>query len=557
MSSQAKTIMVSHAEGSHVHNTATAVPSTTKIVSNKRNEPSSPSSSRNSENSKSSTTTQHILQSLPSFQPSPKRIISFFHFFKFPSSSSSTASKTIATGPLSGTEGQLKNPALVGCFVIFLFMGLIGLVNWLLIKTKHRHRVQQRLIQQIHSKEKRHRLEEQDQLRRRHEQLPHIICKLKECYPYEGSKQKRWQALVRWDPHLFPPTHGYHLLKDRQGFHRFVKSANLLPSSKPRLSSPKIRFSSNVAVKFIPRKDEPININAWNQDYHRLVEINSYWQQQQWRLEADGKNKHRRLVVSSIGMRDFRRVVLSTLVDHAQTMHRKWRFRKSVLPFLIDHSHRLRWKWALKRHHAKARFQELILSALPRHHQRLRWKWKTKAFFSRMVLPMLVDHSLRMRFQWALNEADRQLQEMYDYYDEEEQSDEDDDYNVDYDQIDPKYQQHFSRSVVPLLFDHSLRMRFEWAMNEADRQLQEMYDYYDEEEQSDDEDYFDDDAYVDVTDPPSSTRPLKQQRPTGTTPTTTLGGATVWIEGKRRSTRHQPKFGSLYENGIRRSARFL
>jgi hypothetical protein len=49
-------------------------------------------------------------------------------------------------------------------------------------------------------------------------------------------------------------------------------------------------------------------------DYHRNVESNSHWQQQQFDEEAIGKEKHRRLVVSSIAMREFRRVVLSVLV---------------------------------------------------------------------------------------------------------------------------------------------------------------------------------------------------------------------------------------------------
>jgi hypothetical protein len=66
----------------------------------------------------------------------------------------------------------------------------------------------------------------------------------------------------------------------------------------------------------------------------------------------------------------------------------------------------------------------------------------------------------------------------------------------------------------------------------------------------------DDDSDGDVTvatAPRPPTRPPRQL-PFGITPSTTTIGATVWIEGRRRSTRLR---GSLLENGIQRSARFL
>jgi hypothetical protein len=72
------------------------------------------------------------------------------------------------------------------------------------MKKIHRHRVQKRLIQRKHSKEKRQRLDQQDEIRHRQEQRPHVISELKPCYRYEGSKQKRWQALFRWESASFP-----------------------------------------------------------------------------------------------------------------------------------------------------------------------------------------------------------------------------------------------------------------------------------------------------------------------------------------------------------------
>jgi hypothetical protein len=113
------------------------------------------------------------------------------------------------------------------------------------------------------------------------------------------TKPRRWNALVQWDPHLFPPWHGYNILKDRQGVQRFIKSANLLPSNKPYHCPPKLRFAPVVGVKVIPRHDDPVNENAWDEDYHRKVENNRRWELQQVRAERAGLYRHRRLVVSS------------------------------------------------------------------------------------------------------------------------------------------------------------------------------------------------------------------------------------------------------------------
>jgi hypothetical protein len=378
---------------------------------------------------------------------------------------------------------------------------------------------------------------------------------------------------------------------------------NQLPSNKPRHYPLKVRFAPTVGVKFIPLRNHPINKDAWNLEYHRQVAVNNRWQQEQWSLETAGKNKHRRLVVSSIAMMEFRRTVLSILVGHARKVRTEWTFRKSILPRLMNHSHRLRWKWALKRHHAKAPFQEIVLSALPGHHQRLRLKGESKAFFSRMVLPMLVDHCMQLRVEWALNEADRQLAEMdFDFDDssnnntEKENDDDFDDANFEDDlHIDvivatvsppatsPTTKKVFSLMVLPRLVDHCMRLRVHWALQEADRQLAEMeFDFDDfshnNNDKGNDDDVdatvatvpppptsdfddctFEDDIQVDVTVatvPTTTTSPTKK-RPSDNTSTTITGGATIWIEGRRRSTRLQPRLGTFFENGIRRSARFL
>jgi phage terminase Nu1 subunit (DNA packaging protein) len=505
MSSQVKTtIMAAHAEGSHVNTTTTSTKNckttkTTETTTEELTSSSSSSSSSQNSNSKflspsSSPTTQHIGKSLPTFQSS-----------RLQSTTTTIITKTTTI-------------------------------------------------------------------------------------PTAGARQKCWLALVRWDPHLFPPTHGYYILKDRQGLQRFVKAENLLPSNKRRHYPRKLRFSSNVAIKFIARKDDPINADAWNTEYHRMVQRNSYWQQQQWRLEQEGKNRHRRLVVSSIAMRDFRRTVLPTLMDHGQRLRTKWEFRKFVAPRLADHSHGLRWKWALQRHHSKAPFQQFILSALPGHHQRLRLKWQAKEDFSRKVTPFLVDHSIRMRLMWALQHAQQQHQEMENAYDD----DDDEDHPLRlkwalqhqharlnfHEAILGSLETHcqslklrwglkkiFRQTVLPSLADHSLRMRFAWALRHAELQDREMgHDDYgfhddddddDDDDRKDDDDNFDDDDNITVaTAPPPTIRPPRQ-RPSGIPPSTTTSGATIWVNGLRRSRRLQPTLGSIFENGRRRSARFL
>lgn len=592
MSSQVKTtIMAAHAEGSHVNTTTTTTKNfkATKATETTTWKFTSSTSSQTS-NSKflspsSSPTTQHIRKSLPTFQSS-----------RFQSTATTTITKTTTIPTAGATEDHFKDLGVVACNYQILYMGLFGFVHWLLMKRRHRRRLKRPYIQRKEAPKKYQQDEQQDEQQgRQQEQRPDAIVNLRRYNPYEGTRQKCWLALVRWDPHLFPPTHGYYILKDRQGLQRFVKAENLLPSNKRRHYPRKLRFSSNVAMKFIARKDDPINADAWNTEYHRMVQRNSYWQQQQWRLEAIGKRKHHRLVVSAIAMRDFRRVVLSNLIDHAQMMQRRWAFRKTIIPRLADHSHGLRWKWALKRHHSKAPFQQFILSALPRHRHRLRLKWQTKEFFRRQVAPTLVDHSITLRLKWALLQAQQQDEEMENQYDDNEDDDDDEDHPLQlkwalqhqharlnfHEAILGSLKSHcqslklrwgfrklFRQTVVPALADHLLRMRLEWALRHAELQDREMehddYGFYDDDDdddddddRNDDDDNFDDDDNITVaTAPPPTIRPPRQ-RPSGILPSTTTNGATVWVNGLRRSKRHQPMLGSIFENGRRRSARFL
>ena len=482
MSSQVKTIMASHAEGSHFNNTAIAVAMRTTIASN-------------------------------------KRIVTSSSSFSFSSSQDSNSN-----------------------------MGLICFIYWLLIKRMHHKRGKRRYIKPNQSEKQQQRVELHDEEQRFQEQLPDDIVDLKQHHPNNGTKQKRWQALVRWDPHLFPSYHGYYILTDCQGMKRFVKSENLLPSNKPRQYPRKLRFASTVGVKFIPHKDDAINADTWNNDLYRQIAVNSQWQQRQWQEEAEASRTFRRTVVPvivehcNILRRRWasRRFLLPVIVDSSYKSRWQWQwvFRRNVLPFLENHSHRLRWNWALQQHR-RAMFQQSILPAMLDHGDNLRKNWDMRLHrqtFKPNVVTAMVEHSHRLRWKWALQKHRRAnfQQAVLGFLERHAQAL----------KFQWEFKKVFRRNRVPSLVDHSPRSRLD-----AD------HGFSNNETNDDNSDADYDDVEVD-TFPPTPTRPSRQ-RPSGITPTTTTSGATVWIDGCRRSTRLQPKLGSIMENGRRRSARFL
>jgi hypothetical protein len=436
----------------------------------------------------------------------------------------------------------------------------------------------------------------QEVQRRQEEQLPHYFVHLRSCHPAEGPKSRRWQSLVEYDPHLHPPSHGYFLLQDSLGQQRLIKAENLLPSTKPRHCPRKLRFASTVGVKTIPRFDDPINADAWNNDYHRNVEINRQWEQQEWRLEAQGKKIHRRLVVSSIAMKDFRRTVVDALVDHGQTLRMRWVFRRNVVPALVDHSHRLRWQWALQHHRegvVRSTFQKSVLAELDQHCFMMRRKWNLhlhRKTFQPNVVAALVDHSHRLRWKWALHRRQGKAQfheailgSLAGHCSKL--------------RLKWSFKAAFHRTVVPALVEHCCHLRCQWALqhvldapddevfdddvfdddgNEDDDGIgetapsrTEIDDHgHDDDDDDDDDDGDDDDDDGndgddgdddDVGDGIECSVPTRQprHRRAGTSPDTNMGGATLWLDGLRRSARLQPPLGSVYQHGHRRSARFL
>jgi hypothetical protein len=417
----------------------------------------------------------------------------------------------------------------------------------------------------------------------------------------------RWSAIVPWDPHLYPPTHGYYLLKDRQGHQRVVKAETLLPANNtPRQYPRKLRFVSAVGVRIIPRKDDPINADAWNREYRRNVALNNQWQQHEWQLEAEARRAFRRTVVSALvdhgqtlrmrwhrekfrrsvvraivdqshrlrwnwalqdeAKTNFRRTVLAGLVNHGQTLRMRWhkeKFSRTVVVAMVDYSHRLRYKWAL-RHHAKAKFQQAVLGYLAGHCQMMRLKWCFKATFRHTVVASMVDHSHRLRWKWALQHAhdedhlqftNRNNGDTNDMHETDPGQTEDDDADPD---IDDFFNDDDDDRIVPTNIDddddgddddifNSNDGDDDADADDADADAGAEYDEVDDDE--------DNNPVLPPTTTPTTTRP-RQRRAAKASEATTDGG-TVWVDGLRRSARFQPLLGSLYENGRRRSARFL
>jgi hypothetical protein len=344
---------------------------------------------------------------------------------------------------------------------------------------------------------------------------------LKPVTPYEGPKPRRWNALIQWDPHLFPPTHGYYLLRDYRGIRRFVKTGNILQSNNPRQHNRKLQFAPEVSVKIIPRFDDPINADAWNNEYRRNVALNSHWQQRQFYEETRGKEKHQRLVVSSIALRELRRVALSVLSDHCRWLRTEWqrkKFRQSVVRSLVDHSHRVRWGWALK--NRQDTFQEFVHEALAEGDD---------------------DDDVDG------GQGDGDLEQ------EDDGDDQGDDNNEDVEggeEEEVKVEEEVEQEEK----EEELRMTEGRKKEEA---------AVEEEEEGEGKEVgfvvevvVEFEVEVEEEEDRHDRAPPFPQRST-ISPEVCVSGGTVWIGGLRRSARHQPSLGSVYEKGIRRSSRFL
>jgi hypothetical protein len=168
-------------------------------------------------------------------------------------------------------------------------------------------------------------------------------------------------------------------------------------------------------------------------------------------------------------------------------------------------------------------------------------KWEAKTMFSRIVIPALEEHALMIQLEWAINK----------WYDNHED-------NNNEDGIDD----------IAGAIDHD----DDGNENDGDGAFDNIGGGNDEAQDIECDDDGDEDIPEDNDDevvggPTASTTTVPttpaipsrtpRQRRQASVPVPNTDGATVWVDGMRRSSRLQPPLGSIIVNGRRRSARFL
>ncbi|KAG7361871.1 hypothetical protein IV203_036972 [Nitzschia inconspicua] len=107
---------------------------------------------------------------------------------------------------------------------------------------------------------------------RQRQRTPDIFVALKEKPRYQGPKKSIWQAWQRDDPHVNPHKHGCILLRDKGGIARILKweaaMEDEIPYRKP------LSFVGQTGVKFIPRRLDKCNANAYLKDLKESVKRN-------------------------------------------------------------------------------------------------------------------------------------------------------------------------------------------------------------------------------------------------------------------------------------------
>ncbi|KAG7361855.1 hypothetical protein IV203_036956 [Nitzschia inconspicua] len=106
---------------------------------------------------------------------------------------------------------------------------------------------------------------------RQRQRTPDIFVALKEKPRYQGPKKSIWQAWQRDDPHVDPHKHGCILLRDKGGIARILKKKAVV---KVHTQRKPLSFVDQVGVKFIPRRLDKCNSNAYIKDMKESVKTN-------------------------------------------------------------------------------------------------------------------------------------------------------------------------------------------------------------------------------------------------------------------------------------------
>ncbi|KAG7355446.1 hypothetical protein IV203_000132 [Nitzschia inconspicua] len=106
---------------------------------------------------------------------------------------------------------------------------------------------------------------------RQRQRTPDIFVALREKPRYQGPKKSIWQAWQRDDPHVDPRKHGCILLRDKGGIARILKKKAVVKVDTQRKP---LSFVDQVGVKFIPRRLDKCNSNAYIKDIKESVKTN-------------------------------------------------------------------------------------------------------------------------------------------------------------------------------------------------------------------------------------------------------------------------------------------
>ncbi|KAG7361875.1 hypothetical protein IV203_036976 [Nitzschia inconspicua] len=156
---------------------------------------------------------------------------------------------------------------------------------------------------------------------RQRQRTPDIFVALKEKPRYQGPKKSIWQAWERDEPHIDINKHGCILLRDVGGIARILKwdaaMEDEIPYRKP------LSFVGQTGVKFIPRRLDKCNANAYLKDLKESVKTNysevdeEVGRRRQWkrictRFALAGFNRHYSAITSQWQLRAAARQEAST-----------------------------------------------------------------------------------------------------------------------------------------------------------------------------------------------------------------------------------------------------
>ncbi|KAG7355441.1 hypothetical protein IV203_000127 [Nitzschia inconspicua] len=158
---------------------------------------------------------------------------------------------------------------------------------------------------------------------RQRQRTPDIFVALREKPRYQGPKKSIWQAWQRDDPHVDPRKHGCILLRDKGGIARILKKKAVVKVDTQRKP---LSFVDQVGVKFIPRRLDKCNSNAYIKDIKESVKTNyseveeEFGRRREWkrictRFALSGFDRHYSAITSQWQLRAVDAVAAAALME--------------------------------------------------------------------------------------------------------------------------------------------------------------------------------------------------------------------------------------------------